>query len=110
MFEENPRQKAHNHVGGGRELTKNRVEVRLLKESEQVNEYTERIGTIALVAKATKHGQLRQNAISCFIRRKWRKEGQRGARAQRVLPVKFDEGEEESRSSHRLQTQSAFEH
>ena len=27
-------------------------------------------------------GQLRQNAISCFIRRKWRKEGQRGARAE----------------------------
>ena len=40
-------------------------------------------------------GQFRQNAISCFIRRKWRKaEGQApGRQAQRVLPVKFDEGE-----------------
>ena len=61
-------------------------------------------------------GQFRQNAISCFIRRKWRKaEGQApGRQAQRVLPVKFDEGEaeeEERRSSRRLRSDvSAFNH
>ena len=42
-------------------------------------------------------GQFRQNAISCFIRRKWRKDREAGRQAQRVLPVKFDEGEERRR-------------
>ena len=57
-------------------------------------------------------GQFRQNAISCFIRRKWRKDREAGRQAQRVLPVKFDEGEEEERrSSRRLRSDvCALEH